>query len=337
MNSKKDKFRNERRRAFTRNFSKYCIDRYILIDNELMDENKQNDFVNKVNETLWLAIQEVNMLVEDRLLPFVHVKRVRVVDNKLRIVVNDYECPRKLTDYDEAEELNLNDVSHLLIFKPLSPQRHIMHGDKLIPGNARMLLDDNELVGAAADIFLDIAMFNSYSFLVDMTSEKKQQFSNEKFSYYRQEKLDSYYEIDETAPPAYFSFAFYARETVRSIDFDRYVWIWNKFISTHYGDKSDVHDLPYDHIKKYYRDKDNLEGCYLTSSFWNQQTAGAKLLLRINREPNTNERKQMICAYFGIKPFRLGAVKIVPINEYYKPFIQKQLAELYITAFKVIV
>lgn len=337
MNSKKDKFRNEPRRAFTRNFSKYVIDRYILIDNELMDENKQNDFVNKVNEALWFAIQEVNMLVEDRLVPFVHVKRVRMVDNKLRIVVNDYECPRKLSDYDEAEELNLEDVSHLLNFKPLSPHRHVMLGDKLIPGNARMLLDENELVGAAADIFLDIAMFHSYSFLDGMTLEKKKEFSNEKFAYYRQEELDSYYEIDENIPPTYFSFAFYARETVKFIDFDRYVWIWNEFISTHFSDESDIHDSPDEHIKKYYRDRDNLEGCYLTSSFWDRQAAGAKLLLRINREPNTNERKQMICTYFGIKPFHVGAVKIVPLNEYYKPFVQKQLAELYITAFKVIV
>lgn len=71
MPTKRDKLRNEYRPAFTRNFSKYTIDRYVIIDNDLMDDAAKDTFIKEVNERLWYAIQETNMLLDDRLLPFV--------------------------------------------------------------------------------------------------------------------------------------------------------------------------------------------------------------------------------------------------------------------------
>ena len=61
------------------------------------------------------------------------------------------------------------------------------------------------------------------------------------------------------------------------------------------------------------------------------------MFLRTNRGPNTNERKQIICDYFGIESFFVGAIKLVPLREYYVPFINTQMRELYISAFKIIV
>lgn len=114
MPTKRDKFRNEQRKGFTRNFSRYTIDRYIIIDNDLMNDTEKDAFIKEVNERLWFAIQETNMLLEDRLLPFVVVRRVDVVDNKLRIIVNDYDSQRNLLNYDETENLDLTTVSHII-------------------------------------------------------------------------------------------------------------------------------------------------------------------------------------------------------------------------------
>ena len=70
MSAKKDKLRNEQRNGFTRNFSNYTIDRYVIIDNDLMNDTEKDAFIKEVNERLWFAIQETNMLLEDRLLWF---------------------------------------------------------------------------------------------------------------------------------------------------------------------------------------------------------------------------------------------------------------------------
>lgn len=332
-----NKIRNEYRNGFTRNFSKYIIDRYILIDNDLMNNEQKDSFIKTVNEELWYAIQETNMLVENRILPFVVVRRVDYVDNKLRIVVNDYDSPRKLCDYDEVTSLDISMVSHIINFKPLSPQRRVMICDELIPGAAKILIDEKEQVSAAVDIFLDIAMFNSIPFFRNLSIKKKKEFSKDKFLFYKKRKLRSYYVIDKKDPPSYFSFAFYARTSSEKIDFYKYVWIWDEFISQ-YSQVDNITEIaPEEIIRKYYVDIGNLENELLSREYWELQTKGAKLLLRINKGPNTNEAKQIISSYFGINSFYIGAIKIVPLNEYFKPFIFKQLHELYISAFKIIV
>ena len=50
--------------------------------------------------------------------------------------------------------------------------------DDIIPGNAKMVIDKEDQLSAAVDIFLDIAMFNSYSFLNEMPHEEKVMFIN---------------------------------------------------------------------------------------------------------------------------------------------------------------
>lgn len=337
MPTRRDKFRNEQRPAFTRNFSRYTIDRYMIIDNDLMNDAEKDTFIREVNERLWYAIQETNMLLEDRLLPFVVVRRVDFVDNRLRIIVNDYDAQRKLTNYVEAETLDLDTVSHIINFKPLSPQRRIVVSDHFIPGNAKMLIDEHEQVSAAVDIFLDIAMFNSISFLKNLSIEAKKQFSEAKFSFYEKRKLKSFYTVDKQCPPNYFSFAFYARENSTHIDFYRYVWIWKEFISQYFK-SGRIENLPPEvALRDFYVDRGNLDKCYFERKFWESQSKGAKLLLRTNRGPNTNERREIISDYFGIESFFVGAIKLVPLYEYYMPFINTQMRELYISAFKIIV
>lgn len=64
---------------------------------------------------------------------------------------------------------------------------------------------------------------------------------------------------------------------------------------------------------------------------------GDYLLLRINKEPNTNSEKNKIINYFGLTEFNVGDTKIVTINEYFNPFIRKLINELVISAYKIVV
>ena len=73
-----------------------------------------------------------------------------------------------------------------------------------------------------------------------------------------------------------------------------------------------------------------------TEVFW-KKYSGPSLLLRINSKPNTNERERILCNYFGITEFNVGEVKIVPLSEYYNPYLKQQIDELIVSAFKVIV
>lgn len=329
--------KNEFITGFTKNSSQYIIERYILIDKDLKNEDEQNKFIRQLNEKLWYAIQEVNMRVEGRLLPFVLVRRVRMEGNELRVVINDIESKYGLRNYEETEKLDIKNASHIINVKPINAHRQVMVGDNLVPGNAKMMVDENEMIEAALDIFLDISMFNSFSFLKELPIKDKQNFSNLKFNYYKKNRLTSYYDIDLENPPAYFSFAFYARKDISSIDFDKYIWIWNEFISSYYPDSTNVIPLPEEHIKKFYRESNKLQKRYFEREFWKSYPKGEYLILMINREPNTNEEKKMLGDYFGISPFHVHATKVVPLNSYFNPYINKNLRELYITAFKIIV
>lgn len=331
------KMRNSFRPASMRNFSNYILERYILIDDVTLTDESKDRFVKEINERLWLAIQEANALVKGRVLPFVVVRRVVKDNTKLRIIINDFDCEKGVNEYEEIKELDIKKLTHLINFKDLPPQRRVMSSDDILQSNARIIVDKKDQVSAAVDIFLDIAMFNSYSYLKEMALEDKKIFSKRKMAFYEKTKRANdniYYLIDENNPPAYFSFAFAARTDYRKIDYNKYIGIWNKFLNDQYATLTNT-NMPPEKQMLYYRDKDNIENKYFSSDFW-RNYSGDYLLLRINRTPDTSERSDEITNYFGIEEMRIGATKLVPLGMYFDAFVKKQLDELYISAFKVV-
>lgn len=332
------KMRNTFRPATMRNFSNYILERYILIDDASTTEAQKDQLVKDINERLWLAIQETNMLIEGRILPFVVVRRVIVDNTKLRIIINDFDSNKAVNQYDEIREIDIHKLTHLINFKLLSPQRRIMVSDDIIPGNAKMIIDHKEQISAAVDIFLDIAMFNSYSFLREMELREKQAFSKVKLDFflYNRNILDRefYYFLDKNKPPKYFSFAFAARVDYNRFDFRKYIDLWNKFIEYKYNGFCNVNITPVEQIE-FYKDKENIDKKYFDSSFWGNYS-GDYLLLRLNRKPNKYEHRIQLFNYFGITEMHEGATKLVPTVQYFDAFLKKQIDELYISAFKVV-
>lgn len=336
-----EKLRNEQRNGFMRNFSKFIIERYIIVDDENLDDNEKDLFVSEINEALWTAIQETNMYARNRILPFVVVRRVVEVKDELRIIINDIDSEHSFGSYQNEEhaKINIEQLSHLINFKTISPRRQIQVSDHLIPGNAKMIVSRSNQVAAAVDIFLDIAMFNSIGFLKNLDIERKREFSKIKYKFAKEQNLSSYYKCCENTPPSYWSFAFSARTDSKNIDYFKYVSLWDVFLKTKYPKKAydKVALIPPYKQMDFHRDKDNFEKIYFTEEYWKQFEHDDYLIIRINREPNDNERKLLITNLFGIPKFHIGAVKVIHTKDYFMPFIYKQMQELYISAFKIVV
>lgn len=333
--------RNEQRNGFMRNFSKFVIERYVIIDDDTMSENEKDTFVSDINEALWFAIQKTNMYAKNRILPFVKVRRVVEVDDKLRIIINDIDSQTKFYDYEnmDTEELNIEEISHLINFKTVSPRKQIQVSDHLIPGNATMIVSRSNQIVAAVDIFLDIAMFNSIDFLEKFDIKSRRDFSKLKYDFAVKNNLDSFFKCCKENPPSYWSFAFSARTDAKNIDYFKYVALWDRFISETYpGQKINISPIipPHEQMK-YHRDSASLEKSVFTSDYWKDLNKGDYLFIRINREPNDNERKALICQLFGVTKFHIGITKVIPLNECFMDFVYQQMRELYISAFKVVV
>ncbi len=323
-------------RALLLNYSTCYIERFIILDNpKFKDEETVNSFIASINKTLNRCIQELNIKIEGRTLPFMKVKKIIKEQDKIRIIISSLDSNNLLRDLDELDDFDIKKTSFLIKFIKLGPQR-IITGSKERDINAEMLMDLESQVAAAVDIFLDIAMFHSYSFLDNMDLSAKKQFNKSKYEYFLNHNLNSYYRIEENSSPKFLSLAFAARTDIKKINLDKYVQLWNDLIEELYPSAIHAMPTPMEQIKKH-RDLEMIDKRYSNERFWKKYSKGDYLLLRINRAPRMNKRKQQIADYFGIPKFHLGAIKIVPCHEYFNPFIKKQIDEHYVSAFKIVV
>lgn len=176
----------------------------------------------------------------------------KIGNNQIRIVINNLESK---TAFNELTDnvIDIDELSHLINFKTTSPQRKIMVSDDVIPGNARMIIDKEDQLSAAVDIFLDISIHSLMLILF----------------------LETYY-----------SFAFLARIDGKNLDYFKYIDLWKNFILSQYASyTNDIMSIV--EQLNFYKDIENLDKEYLAPEYWNGYK-GDYLLLRINREPNTN-------------------------------------------------
>lgn len=312
----------------SKNFTDKTLTRHILIDKSIMSEEIQKCLIKKINMRLNRLIQDINAYSRGRILPYIKVQRVIEQNEELRIVINELDS--------QTIHMDKNNLSLLINFRLPSAQRIITVCDELIKGDAKMIIDLESLESAAIDIFIDIAMFHSYSFLDIMTNEEKQEFNKNKYNFFIENNYNSFYYIDVDSPPRFLSFAFAARKGINEFNIIEYCNIWESFINNDFENQVHV-NIPPNQQMEYHLQVGMIDKRYFTSELWDDYSQGDYLFLRINREPNTNERKEELAQYFGIPKFHCGATKIVPISEYYKPFFKTMLNEHYISAFKIVV
>lgn len=330
--------KNHIRNGYTKNFTKYRLDRYMVIDDEIESQDIRNKTIKKINEELWYLIQTINFRVKGRILPFVVIHGLVKEEAKVRILVNDYTSKYKINQYRELTNINMADTSHFVNFRMANGQRKIEICDGLIPGDAKLLIDNNILVRAAVDIFLDVAMFNSFSFLRNNTIQERKKFNQLKKHFY--EKYSTTIQpvaYDVVSPyPDYFSLAFCCRDVKGQFNYDMYVWLWEKLIKENNYKYTSNELHPTEMIDKYYIDTEQLPKQIESKDFWNKQIKGDVLLLRINKKPTTQLRQMWMCDFFGITSFRCKGIKVVSTDEVSNYMLQRELQELNISAFKLI-
>lgn len=329
---------NESRPGFTRNYSNNIIERYIRFANSKLSSVQQDAFVKKINERLWKDIQEINMRITDRIVPFVVVRRIVDEDkDTIRIIINepDYNdyagnnSPMYKTVYKDT-------LTHIALFETIPPRRIIKVWNPLETGNAKLYIGEEDQVAAAVDIFLDIAMFHSYSFLHELGFDERHSFNTKKTDYYYANQLKHYYQIEKKNPPTYFSFSFAVRYDDKSIDYEEYIMLWNNFIKHYYSNSKNIVP-PVEEQLHYHSNPEQIPKEYRTDEYWKEYADGAYLFLRVAKNPTNLTRKEMIRQRFSAEQFRVGIIKVIPLNEFFHPFWQQQFQELNVSVFKIVV
>lgn len=313
-----------------RNFTRNTLERYILLEIDDMNNIEKDKFVSKINEKLWYAIQKINEISEYNL-PYVIVRRVENLNDKLRIIIkpDDY-------DYNPEPRFISGNESHVILMKQLSPQRIIQLGNMNGQGQAEILADENSEIVAAVDIFLDIAMFNSISYLEKLTDKQRNDFNQIKYEYFINEKLNSYFYINPNDPPSYISLAFSQHINHDKLDYYGYIICWNKFLKKYFPNEKNINLSPTEQLKKH-EDYDNIDDEYKSEKYWENKQKGAYLLLRVNKRPNNDKRMEKILNYFGSPTYHVGLIKIITLQEYHMPYIKEDFEELVVSAFKIVV
>ncbi len=318
--------KNKIRDEFLKNFTTKIKHRCIIVESSKTLNSSFQTTLKSINKDLNKIIQSLNIKIPTRQIPYITLVAQfdANLDPRSRIVL------RGSNEFDEKIEAQSSligtSLSHCIDFIIAEGYKDIKISP--IDYDAEIIISNDFMRCAIVDIMLDIAMFNSFSFLKDMSTSEKHDFSYKKFSYFTKNKLGSFYEC-KTNKSLYYSFAFSARNDIDDFDVEEYIRIWDNFIKKNYNEthneKSvflqlkqhvDFDELPND-----------LEERFLTIP------EGAYLILRTNKERSL-DLKPFICSEFGIEKFEKGKIKIVPIEEFnkYKPMLEK----LDVSAFKVV-
>lgn len=326
------------RKADLRTFSKYEETRYIFVPDLCeLNRNKYEKIQKEINETLDLYIQNLSLRITDRQIPFIKVNFAtseEVLDNQyLRVLILDNE------NGIVNRIISAENKSHFFYAYITPAQRQVFIGREPSKANAEFIVDQKYFITICVDMFLDIAMFHSYSFLEKLSPEERKRFSYEKYDYYKENKLSSYYHFKEydNEKPSYFSLAFAIRNSNDYLELEQYIYIWEKFLDVYY--KSNINHVAsiIDQLK-YHKSFGQITKYESPDKLLNRfDSVGCKLLLRINRRPKLTKDRTIIASYFGIPKFRCRGIKVKDIIEYYNPQIARYIEIGYISAFKIVV
>ena len=323
-------FKNEIRDSCLRNFTTKVKTRYILIDRKKCPVRNVNKRIKSINDATNLLIQNLNLLISDRQLPYIalEIQSKNSFSKRARAFIHDDQIT---ADYkkDLCDKIVQEDeLSHIIEILVVYGFRKIVISK--FGCDAEIIIDYRFLDAVITDIVLDIIMFNSYSFLKAMTIKEKREFSQQKYRFFVENNLSCIYDY-KNEKALYYSFAFSARRDSSKIDLEYYISLWDKFIETYYGDKK--------HIEKSVKEQfsQHIDKGELPQNIhrkFDNYTKGAYLLLRTNKD-RTEKIHPQLYNLFGIKKFRKGKLRIVPISDFekYKPLLEN----LDVSAFKIVI
>lgn len=315
--------------AFLKNFTTMIERRTILVDKNTDISPEFERRISAINTKVNLIIQNLNIRITDRQIPYItlSIKYGDTIEHRTRVYVHDY-ATKEDSEANVKNQLEVNDeISHILDFLIAPGYKYIRVSP--IACDAELVIDNSLVECAVVDILLDIAMFNSYSFLKKQTDADRKIFSQQKFDFYMQQSLGSFYERNNDKIQ-YYSFAFSSRYSIDNIDLDHYIGIWTNFISAYYSQSRHVNLTITDQLK-YHVDIEELPKTL--SKRFSKLECGAYLVLRTNKD-RTEDLHNTLFALFGIKKYNKGKIKIVPISSYSTHF--ELFKNLDVSAFKIV-
>lgn len=317
------------RPEFLKNFTKKIKDRYILLEKGNQKFKDINNLLFNINQELNIIIQNLNIKIKERQLPYITLKSCygNITSNKrVRVFLHnddtDFFFERDIKAQVETE----TEISHILDLLVASSFKMITIST--LSCDAELVIDHKLLKSAIIDILLDIVMFNSYSFLKSMSVIDKKRLSEEKYSYFKDEKLHCFYDCPDDKM-IYYSLAFSARHE-ENFNIDDYINLWDKFITKYYPNSMHKEKSIKEQLKQHV---DYEELPKSTHKKFASLSPGAYLLLRTNQD-RTEDLHPEIYSLFGIKKYKKGKIKIVHIDEFEKYRIL--LENLDVSAFKIV-
>ncbi|MBD5542721.1 MAG: hypothetical protein HDR01_00390 [Lachnospiraceae bacterium] len=317
------------RPEFLKNFTQKIKVRYIVLERGNQQFKDIDKLISSINRDLNLIIQELNLRIRDRQLPYITLKSCygNITSNKrIRVFLHDDD-----TDIFYEQEIHNQlesdtEISHILDLLVAASFKKITIS--ALSCDAELIIDYKLLKHAIVDIILDIVMFNSFSFLKNMKMADKKKLSEEKYLFFQEKNFDCFYDCPKEKI-MYFSLAFLARNE-SGFNMDDYIDLWDKFIETYYPNCKHQEKSIIEQLKQHVDYEELPKG--ITKKFVNL-LPGAYLLLRTNKD-RTEDLHPTIYSVFGIKKYRKGKIKIVPIDEFdtYKELLE----HLDVSAFKIV-
>lgn len=320
----KNYIRPEYLKNFTRNIEQRIIitakaDKKLRILDEMMTD---------INHDLNIIIQNLNLKVRARQIPYItlNVRHESTVDLSSRFVIRNFETSPVFEQTIKSQLESSTSLSHMIDI--LVALGYLTIGQSEI-SDVELIISPDYVRSAIIDIALDIAMFNSYSFLKDMDINKKREASRMKYNFFKDCGAVSIYKCRED-DLSYFSLAFLARSAKDDFDEDLYIGYWEDFVSKYYPNcvhkektlneqirqHVDIEELPKNVLRRFAK-----------------KPKGAYLLLRTNKD-RTEDLHPLLFALMGIKKYKKGCIKVVDISEHdkYRPLFEN----LDVSAFKII-
>lgn len=313
--------------------------RDILTDQIKLDSVELKDVVDTINAT----IQQINCLVPERNIPYIRIEKSQNSYDldKTRVLLRSETSDARMLSRIK-DEFQANGTTTFLVELYANDNGYIEIGcaedTKLETADlSNFALVDYEFLSCAlVDIFLDSAMFNSFSFLREgISSQEKRAFNQVKVEFLRNvfsdfTALDTPFYIFNNETYRYLSMAFFVRESEDNIDLVKFINLWKQFVQQTYPDSVHI-EPPIDEqlallvdLQQYTNDIINQCKRLSKGSYW---------LLRIHRAPVNVQVRKWLIALFG--QAEIGKEKIIAFDEFY--LVHELVFKQHITAFKIII
>ncbi len=322
--------KNTFRPEYFKNYTKKIKHREILIESGKVLNGKIQELVKEVNSETNQIIQKLNLMISERQLPYItlEIQYRPEIGQRSRMVLIEQDTQEHFEENIKRSTCSIGrDVSHFIEILAADSYREIVISP--LGCNSEIVISKQYIKCAIIDILLDIVMFNSYSFLKNMNISKKHDFCKEKYDFFFQNNYPCFYEY-KGDKELYYAFSFSARKDKDSFDISMYINLWNTFISQKYANCIHVEKTILQQLKQHV-DFEELPKS-MTSSI-NKKSQGAYLLLRTNKDV-TEELHPSICSVFGLKKYKKGVNKIIPMEEFHSyEFLCKNLD---VSVFKIV-